>query len=73
MADDAAELAFVAAVEEIARVKAAGDTNLDLSDTAFHALTSIPPELASLTKLMRLDLAVVSRRWWKFEGGVISG
>ena len=56
MADDAAEQAYAAAVEEIARVKEAGKTNLDLSDTAFYALTSIPPELASLTKLMRLEL-----------------
>ena len=56
MADDAAEQAFVAAVEEIAQVKAGGHTSLHLSGEAFHALASIPPELGSLTKLMRLDL-----------------
>jgi Leucine-rich repeat (LRR) protein len=57
MADDAAEQAYAAAVEEIARVKAAGETNLDLSGEAFHALTSIPPELAGLTNLETLYLA----------------
>ncbi|MGY6645613.1 MAG: leucine-rich repeat domain-containing protein [Salinarimonas sp.] len=56
MADDAAEEAYAAALEEIARVEAADETILDLSGEAFHALASIPAELASLTKLMRLEL-----------------
>jgi len=62
MADDAAEQAYAAAVEEIARVEAAGAIRLDLSGGVFTWLDTIPPELAVLTELewLKLDSTQVS-------------
>ncbi|MCC5978117.1 MAG: hypothetical protein JJU21_08655 [Salinarimonas sp.] len=56
MADDAAEEAYAAAVEEIARVKAAGETSLSLSGNAFNSLQRLPPELGEITNLQMLRL-----------------
>ncbi|PWK62740.1 leucine-rich repeat domain-containing protein [Roseicyclus mahoneyensis] len=52
----AAEDAYAAALEEIARVKAAGGTELDLSEDRFAALNRLPPELTELTALQSLRL-----------------
>ncbi len=53
----AAEDAYAAAVEEIARVKAAGETELDLSGERFRALDRVPPEIGGLTALQTLSLS----------------
>ena len=50
-----AERAYAAAVKEIARVKAAGETVLDLSGEAFRALDRIPDRIAELPGLVLLD------------------
>jgi Leucine-rich repeat (LRR) protein len=51
-----ADTAYKAAQDEIARVKAAGGTELRLNDKAFRALKVLPPEIADLAALVRLDL-----------------
>jgi hypothetical protein len=56
MADDAAEEAYAAAVEEIARVKAAGETGISFDDERFKALVRIPSAIAIIEDLALLDL-----------------
>ena len=57
MAKSAADEAYEAAVEEIRRVKQAGETILDLSDERYRALDRIPQDIATLTALQTLDLS----------------
>ena len=52
----AADKAYAAALEEIERVKRAGETQLRLSESRFHALSRIPPEVAGIAGLTRLWL-----------------
>jgi internalin A len=52
----AADAAYKAAQAEIARV-AEGGTALDFSAEAFHALTTLPPEIADLQQLKYLSLS----------------
>lgn len=52
----AAEDAYAAAVAEIAWVKEAGGTELDLNPSEFSALEKLPPEIAGLTELQSLRL-----------------
>lgn len=51
-----AERAYAAAVEEIERVKAAGETVLSFDREDFHALDRIPDQIADLPWLTLLDL-----------------
>jgi len=51
-----ADEAYQAALAEIERVQAAGETALDLSGEAFHALERVPTEIAGLEGLTHLDL-----------------
>ena len=52
----AADEAYKAAQEEIARVKAAGETSLDFGEEAFRMLEALPPEISDLTELEELFL-----------------
>jgi len=62
MAETAAEAAYRAALDEIARVKREGGTELRLDTKSFHALDRIPPEVSDIAGLRRLviGLSVVS-------------
>ncbi len=52
----AADDAYAAALQEIARVKAAGETSLSLDAEAYRALTTIPPQIADIPGLWKVDL-----------------
>ena len=54
----AADEAYAAALEEIEQVKRAGERELWLDKPQFHALSRIPPEVAGIARLTRLDLTL---------------
>jgi Leucine-rich repeat (LRR) protein len=56
MADDAAEQAYAAAVEEIARVKEAGEDVVIFVDRRFSALEIIPSTIKAIRSLKGLSL-----------------
>jgi internalin A len=62
LAKSAADKAHDAAVEEIRRVKQAGETILDLSDERYRALDRIPQDIAALPTLQSLTLSRTSVR-----------
>ena len=56
MAKNDAEAAYAAALEEIERVRAAGETEISFDAERFHALERIPDSLADIDGLVQLDL-----------------
>ncbi len=51
-----ADKAYAAALKEIERVKASGETEISFDNKPYHALQKIPPEITDLKNLKTLDI-----------------